>query len=62
MTEHEFDADALIDASLPMLGLTLTPPSRADVKLHLETAEKLWRSLRGFDLVELTEQAPVYRA
>jgi hypothetical protein len=29
--------------------------------LHLETAETLWRSLRGFDLVDLTEPAPVYR-
>ena len=62
MKVEEFSADALIDASLPLLGLTLTPTSRAAVKLHLETAETLWRSLRGFDLVELTEPAPVYRA
>ena len=61
MTEPTFDADALIDASLPLLGVTLPPDSRKGVKLHLETAETLWRSLRGFDLVDLTEPAPVYR-
>ena len=61
MTEPTFDADALIDASLPLLGVTLTLESREGVKLHLETAEALWRSLRGFDLVDLTEPAPVYR-
>jgi hypothetical protein len=61
MTDFEFDADHLIEASLPLLELDLDDVSRAGVKMHLETAERLWRTLRGFDLVDLTEPAPVYR-
>jgi len=56
----EFDADALIDASLPLLGMKLSSESRAVVKLHLETAEKLSRLVRDFELQDEAEPAPVY--
>ena len=62
MTRSEFDADALIDASLPLLGLELPADSRAAVKLHLETAERLSRLVRDLPLDDETEPAPVYRA
>jgi hypothetical protein len=62
MTKFEFDADRLIDASLPLLGLELGEASRAVVKLHLETAELLWRSVRDFRLEDEAEPAPVYTA
>ncbi len=62
MIPKEFDGDALIDASLPLLRLELTPESRAVVKLHLETAEKLSRLVRDFELDDDAEPAPVYRS
>ena len=60
MTPPEFDADAFIDASLPLLGLTLGEDSRSVVKLHLETAEKLSRLVREFPLDDEAEPAPVF--
>ena len=46
MTKFEFDADRLIDASLPLLGLDLGEASRGVVEMHLEAAEFLWRAVR----------------
>lgn len=60
MTQTSFDADALIDASLPLLGLTLPEGSRPVVKLHLETAERLARTVLDFPLDDESEPAPVY--
>jgi hypothetical protein len=62
MTKLEFEADRLIEASLPLLGLELTQTSRAVVKMHLETAERLWRAVRDFPLDDEAEPAPVYTA
>ncbi len=62
MTRQQFDAGALTDASLPLLGLELTPDSRAGVKLHLETAERLSRLVRDFALDDEAEPAPVFAA
>ncbi len=62
MTKDEFDADALIDASLPLLDMTLSAESRAVVKMHLETAEVLSRQVRDFALDDHAEPAPVYSA
>ena len=56
----KFDAEALISASLPLLGLTLAPESRAVVKLHLETAEAMSRIVREFPLPDEAEPAPVF--
>ena len=60
MSDAPFDADALIDASLPLLRMTLTAESRSVVKLHLETAEKLSKLVTGFELDDEAEPAPVY--
>ena len=62
MTKDEFNPDALIDASLPLLGLELAADSRAVVKMHLETAERLSRLVRDFPLDDEAEPAPVYTA
>ena len=55
-----FDADALIDASLPLIGLTLSAESRAVVRTHLEISEKLSRLYREFPLDDEEEPAPVF--
>ena len=55
-----FDADALIDASLPLIGLTLSAESRATVKTHLDISEKLSRLFRDFPLDDEEEPAPVF--
>ena len=60
MKETLFDADALIDASLPLLGLSLPEGARPIVKLHLETAERLARLVADFPLDDESEPAPVY--
>ncbi len=57
---QNFDADALIDASLPLIGLSLNEESRATVKLHLETAEKLSRLIRDFPLDDELTPAPKF--
>ncbi len=62
MTDEGFDADALIDASLPLLDMTLSAESRAVVKMHLETAEVLSRQVREFALDDHSEPAPVFSA
>jgi len=59
-SQAQFDAEALISASLPLLGLTLSPESRAVVKLHLETAEAMSRLVREFALPDEAEPAPVF--
>jgi len=56
-----FDAGALIDASLPWLGITLSEESRAAVKTHLEIAERLSRLVLEFPIDDEEEPAPVFR-
>jgi hypothetical protein len=60
MSEPHFDADALIDATLPLIGLALSEGARPMVKLHLETAERLARLVMEFPLDETSEPAPVF--
>ena len=62
MTEKTFDADALIDANLPLRGLALEEDSRAVVKLHVATAERLSRLVLSFPLEDEAEPAPVFTA
>jgi len=62
MSKTPFNAEALIDASLPLIGLTLTDGSRAGVKLHLETAERLSRLVLELPLDDESEPAPVFTA
>jgi len=59
---NDFDADAYIDASLPLLGLDLSGESRAAVKFNLIVAERLSRLVREFALDDEAEPAPVFTA
>ena len=38
MTANAFDPEAMVDAMAPLLGLTLTPESRAQAITHLKIA------------------------
>ncbi len=60
MRKSELDADSLIEASLPLLGLGLNEASYASVKMHLETAERLARLVLDFPLDDEAEPAPVF--
>lgn len=60
MSELVFDADALIDALLPLLGLTAGPDSRREVKIHLEIAAGHAARLLEFPLDDQEEPAPVF--
>ncbi|MGO4873026.1 MAG: DUF4089 domain-containing protein [Roseiarcus sp.] len=60
MSETGFDADALIDAALPLLGLSLSEGARPVVRLHLETAERLAHLVVEFPLDDDEEPAPVF--
>jgi hypothetical protein len=58
----KFNADDLIDASAPLMGLEpLGDASRAAVKTHLEIAVGLARLVLDFPLDDEQEPAPVYR-
>ncbi len=58
----DFDADAYIDASLPLLGLDLSAESRGAVKFNLVVAERLSRLVREFVFDDEAEPAPVFTA
>jgi hypothetical protein len=60
MSDANFDPEALIDASLPLLGVTLPDGARPVVRLHLETAETLARLVLEFPLGDESEPAPVF--
>jgi len=60
MSDVPFDAEALIDASLPLLDIALLPGARPVVKLHLETAQSLARLVLDFPLDDESEPAPVF--
>jgi Protein of unknown function (DUF4089) len=60
VSDNGFDADALIDAALPLVGLALPEGSRPVVKLHLETAAQLARLVVDFPLGDESEPAPVF--
>ncbi len=55
-----FDADAYIDASLPLLDLTVSEGARPGVKLNLEIAARLSRLVLDWPLDDEAEPAPVY--
>jgi hypothetical protein len=60
MTEPIFDADAIIDAMAPLLGLVVTEASRGAVKTHLAIAERYAALLEEFALEDHEEPAPVF--
>jgi hypothetical protein len=62
MAYKPFDADALIDASAPLLQLTIAPEWRAAIRANLKTASKMSALVEQVKLEDEAEPAPVYRA
>ena len=60
MTSDPFDAEALVDAIPPLLGLTLTPESRAETIVHLRIAAEHAEKLFSVSLDDEEEPAPVF--
>jgi hypothetical protein len=60
MTSNPFDAEALVDAMTPLLGLTLTPESREETIVHLRIAAEQAEKLLSVSLDDREEPAPVF--
>ena len=60
MTSTPFDAEALVDAVAPLLGLTLTLESRAETIVHLRIAAEQAEKLLSVSLDDREEPAPVF--
>jgi hypothetical protein len=56
-----FDADALIDATAPLLQLRIEPAYRAGIKQNLKTASKMAALVEQVKLEDEAEAAPVFR-
>jgi hypothetical protein len=55
-----FDADKLIDAMAPLLGLAITDADRLGVRAHLETAARLNGFVDTAIIADEVEPAPVF--
>ena len=62
MTANSFDPEAVVDAIAPLLGLTLTPESRAQTIVHLRIAAEQAERLLSVPLDDRQEPAPVFAA
>jgi hypothetical protein len=62
VTANAFDPEAVVDAMLPLLGLTVTEESRAQTIVHLRIAAEHARKLLSVPLVDQDEPAPVFTA
>ena len=62
MTAKTFDPEAVVDAMGPLLGLTLTPESRAQTIVHLRIAAEQAERLLSVPLDDQQEPAPVFTA
>ena len=62
MTAKVFDPEAVVDAMAPLLGLTLTPESRAQTLVHLRIAAEQAKKLLSVPLDDRQEPAPVFTA
>jgi len=60
--DRTFDAEALIDAAAPLLGLSVAADYRAGVRANLETARRMAGLLERVPLTDGSEPAPVFRA
>jgi hypothetical protein len=60
VTEAAFDADAIIEAMAPLLGLVVGEASRGPVRTHLEIAARYAAILEKADLSDHEEPAPVF--
>jgi hypothetical protein len=59
---NTFDPEAVVDAMGPLLGLTLTPESRAQTVTHLKIAAEHAQKLLSVPLADQDEPAPVFTA
>jgi hypothetical protein len=62
VTAKTFDPEAVVDAMAPLLGLTLTPESRAQTIVHLRIAAEQAEKLLSAPLDDQQEPAPVFTA
>lgn len=62
MSANGFDPEAAVDAMAPLLGLTLTPESRAQTLVHLRIAVEQAEKLFSVPLDDEQEPAPVFTA
>jgi hypothetical protein len=62
VTAKVFDPEAVVDAMAPLLGLTLTPESRAQTLVHLRIAAEQAETLLSVPLDDRQEPAPVFTA
>ena len=62
MSANGFDPEAAVDAMAPLLGLTLTPESRAQTIVHLRIAAEQAERLLSVSLDDRQEPAPVFTA
>jgi Protein of unknown function (DUF4089) len=62
VTAKTFDPEAAVDAMAPLLGLTLTPESRAQTIVHLRIAAEQAERLLSVPLDDQQEPAPVFTA
>jgi len=61
-TPENFDADAVIDALSPALGLVVDPANRAGVATYLRVAVRMARVVQAAPVPEdEAELAPVFR-
>ena len=56
-----FDAEAIIDAMAPYLGLPLEAEYRWGIAVHLTVAHQIAQNVLAFETGDDTEPAPVYR-
>ena len=62
MTANSFNPEAVVDTMAPLLGLTLTPESRAQTIVHLRIAAEQAEKLLSVPLDDQQEPAPVFTA
>jgi hypothetical protein len=62
VSANGFDPEAAVDAMAPLLGLTLTPESRAQTLVHLRIAAEQAEKLLSVPLDDQQEPAPVFTA
>jgi len=60
MSEPPFDADAIVAAMAPLLGLVVDEASLGPVRLHLDIAARYAVLLEAADLGDREEPAPVF--
>jgi hypothetical protein len=60
MSADPFDPEALVNAMVPLLGLSMTAASRAQTLVHLRIAAEQAEKLLSVSLDDQEELAPVF--